>query len=229
MAVLVDDLVTRGTREPYRMFTSRAEYRLLLREDNADLRLSENGFERGLLDRVDIEKIRDHKRRIAEESARVKQTVIKPTDETNAVLSACRSKPISTGTNLDQLLKRSELAYDVVRRLAPPPAPLPEATAKQVEIEIKYEGYIRRQMAEVERFRDRERVRIPPAVDYHRIHGLSGEIREKLSRIRPATLGQASRIPGITPAAVSVLMVALKRFTPPVADTFIRMDHGLGD
>ncbi len=210
MGVMVDDLVTRGTREPYRMFTSRAEYRLMLREDNADLRLMPIGHELGLIDadaRNEMEARRD---RIAAEIDRVRRTTVRPTEATNAYLADQKSPPIRTGVALDRLLKRAELDYDVVDRLSPSPVPLPPPVRRQVEVEIKYEGYIRRQADEIERFRRMEGMSIPDWLDYGRVHGLSNELREKLSAVRPRSLGQASRIDGMTPSAISVLMVAIR-------------------
>lgn len=210
MGVLIDDLVTLGTREPYRMFTSRAEYRLILREDNADLRLMEIGHALGLIPDEARQDVRERRRQIDRERTRLRKTVLKPLPEVNAYLTERGTKPLSGGIHLDQLLKRAELDYDAVQTLSPAPDPVPSKVARQVEIEVKYEGYIDRQMREVEKFKDLERIAIPPAFDFRGVHGLSNELKEKLSTIRPASLGQASRIPGITPAALSVLMVTLK-------------------
>ncbi len=210
MAVMVDDLVTRGTVEPYRMFTSRAEYRLMLREDNADLRLMEKGHDLGLIDADTIADLRERKRHIEAEIRRVKGTVIKPSNENNAYLITRGTKPISNGARLDQLLKRAELDYHAVEALAPASEAIRTPVAQQVEVEIKYEGYIQRQTREIERFRNLESMRIPEGFDFGKVHGLSNELKEKLSAVRPASLGQASRMDGITPAAISVLMVAMK-------------------
>ncbi|MEJ2642579.1 MAG: tRNA uridine-5-carboxymethylaminomethyl(34) synthesis enzyme MnmG, partial [Desulfosarcinaceae bacterium] len=210
LGVLVDDLVTQGTREPYRMFTSRAEYRLTLREDNADLRLMEIGHELGLVSDDAVLEQRETRRQIQNELERVRATVIKPSAEVNHYLEASGTRLLTTGTHLDQLLKRAELDYSAVSALAPPDTPISSRAARQVEIEIKYEGYIRRQQGEIEKFKNLERIPVPAGLDYGSIHGLSNELRGKLEEIRPVTLGQASRIPGMTPAAISVLMVALK-------------------
>ena len=210
MAVLVDDLVTRGTREPYRMFTSRAEYRLMLREDNADLRLMQIGHELGLVSADDAQDAAERKRQIADEIQRVTSTVIKPLEKVNRYLEDRGTRPLANGVHLDQLLKRAELDYDTVQRLAPNPEPVDGRVSRQVEIEIKYAGYIKRHLAEIERFKHLEKIMLPEAFDYHRVHGLSNELKEKLTSVRPASLGQASRISGITPAAISVLMVALR-------------------
>ena len=214
IAVMVDDLVTRGTREPYRMFTSRAEYRLMLREDNADLRLMEKGHELGLIDVDQIRRVRELKREIETEIRRVRHTVIKPTDTVNRYLEFRSSRPIDNGVHLDQLLKRAELDYDVVRALAPAEQPVSRRAEQQTQIEIKYEGYIERQVREIEKFRNLERMRIPEGFDYGRVHGLSKELREKLEAVRPITLGQASRIDGMTPAALSAVMILLKPSQP---------------
>jgi len=210
MGVMVDDLVTRGTREPYRMFTSRAEYRLMLREDNADLRLMEIGHELGLIDDHTLKELHARKEQIEKEINRVKQVVIKPTAVVNEYLQQRGTKPIRDGVHLEQMLKRTELDYDMVEALAKSPDNITRPVAKQVEIEIKYEGYIQKQLREIERFKNMEGVKIPLNFAFSTVHGLSNELKEKLTRIQPATLGQVSRIEGITPAAISVLLVALK-------------------
>lgn len=210
MAVMVDDLVTRGTREPYRMFTSRAEYRLTLREDNADLRLMETGHALGLVGADAVRELRERREAICREIGRIRTVVVRPTPEANRFLSACGSAPLSQGVPLDQLLKRAELGYHAVTALAPAPAPIDPLVARQIEIEVKYEGYIQIQMREIERFKHLEKTRLPVEFDYAAVHGLSNELRQKLAAVRPASLGQAARIDGMTPAALSVLMVALK-------------------
>jgi tRNA uridine 5-carboxymethylaminomethyl modification enzyme len=210
MGVMIDDLVTRGTREPYRMFTSRAEYRLMLREDNADFRLMEIGHSLGLIDQASLQDLEGRRRQIADEIRRIRGSVIKPTGAVNAYLAEKGTNPISSGTHLDQLLKRAELDYEVVKALDPSPVAIGQKIARQVEIDIKYEGYIARQRREIEKFRNLERMPIPADFDFNRVHGLSNELKEKLSAVRPTSLGQTSRIDGMTPAALSVLMVALK-------------------
>jgi tRNA uridine 5-carboxymethylaminomethyl modification enzyme len=210
MGVMIDDLVTRGTREPYRMFTSRAEYRLMLREDNADLRLMQIGNSLGLIDDDTLKDVHERQQQIAAEIKRIKGVVIKPSKETNTYLLNQGTGVLKDGIYLDRLLKRTELSYHAVQALAPGPNPVSGNVAKQVEIEIKYEGYIHRQMREIEKFSHLEKMKIPAAFDYDAVHGLSNELKEKLSAIQPASLGQASRVEGITPAAISVLMIALK-------------------
>ena len=210
MGVMIDDLVTRGTREPYRMFTSRAEYRLMLREDNADLRLMEKGHALDLIPDDTVQDVKARKKEIHAEIKRIKGDVIKPTEGVNKYLQDCGTAPIRNGMPLDQLLKRAELNYDAVRFLSEPPEPVNGRVTRQVEIEVKYEGYIRRQLREIEKFKGLEKLKIPEAFDYMTVHGLSNELKEKLSTVKPDSLGQASRIDGITPAAISVLMIALK-------------------
>ena len=210
MAVMVDDLVTRGTREPYRMFTSRAEYRLILREDNADLRLMEIGHDLGLIDDHTVKDMLARRQAIQAETRRLKQTVVKPRADVNAYLEKKGTRSLTSGVPMDQLLKRAELSYEAVASLAPPPDPLQSTVMRQVEIEIKYEGYIQRQLKEADKLKDMEKIRIPESFDFHRVHGLSNELKEKLSAIRPTSLGQASRIDGITPAAMTALMMSIR-------------------
>jgi len=210
MAVMVDDLVTRGTREPYRMFTSRAEYRLMLREDNADLRLMEMGHEFGLIDDDTLKDVKERKKQIAHEVNRIKSIVIKPDKITNDYLLRKGTTPINNGIFLDQLLKRAELDYTAVEALAGSSNNIRRKVAKQVEIEIKYEGYIKRQLKEIDKFKNQERMKIPEDFDFTQVHGLSNELKEKLSTVMPSSLGQASRIDGITPAGLSVIMIAIK-------------------
>ena len=210
LGVMIDDLVTRGTREPYRMFTSRAEYRLMLREDNADLRLMAVGHELGLIDDNTRKDLQTRKEMIDNEIERVNQTIVKPTATVNEYLLSRGSKPIENGIHLAQLLKRAELDYPMVEALGKSSIIISPAVARQVEIELKYEGYILKQLREIERFKNLERVKIPDNFEFSRVHGLSNELKEKLMIIKPNSVGQVSRIEGITPAAISVLMVALK-------------------
>ncbi|MCD6406973.1 tRNA uridine-5-carboxymethylaminomethyl(34) synthesis enzyme MnmG [Candidatus Aerophobetes bacterium] len=209
--VLIDDLVTKGTNEPYRMFTSRVEYRLILREDNADLRLAELGFKIGLIPRERYEKIKEKKEIIKKEIKRLSSTRLFPTPEVNEKLIKLNSSPIKSPVSLKDILKRPEVSYKDLKDILPSFEEKGEDIAKQVEIEVKYEGYIKRQNQEVEKFKEIEKIAIPPDFDFTSIPGLSKEVREKLSLIRPLSLGQASRISGITPAAISILMIYLKR------------------
>lgn len=209
MGVMVDDLVTRGTQEPYRMFTSRAEYRLMLREDNADLRLIEKAHAYNLVDDHALTRTQALKNAANQEIQRIKNTTIKPSETVNTHLTSLDTPPITTGIQLDQLLKRAGIHYETVALLAPAEEPVSKRVRQQVEIELKYEGYIVRQLNEIKKFKEMEKIRIPDQLDYTRLHGLSNEIREKLLSIKPNSLGQASRIDGMTPAALSILMVGI--------------------
>ncbi len=212
MGVMVDDLVTKGTSEPYRMFTSRAEYRLMLREDNADLRLSRLGHDLGLVDADTLQFCKQIMAQTKDEISRIKSCVVKPTKKVNDFLISKGTNPIKNGVKLDQLLKRSQLDYTSVKKIDPSPAPMLDRARQQVEIQIKYEGYIARQLNEIEKYKDLEKINIPDNFDYSQTHGLSNELQEKMGRILPKSLGQASRIDGMTPAAISVLMVAISAF-----------------
>jgi tRNA uridine 5-carboxymethylaminomethyl modification enzyme len=211
MAVLVDDLVTKGTREPYRLFTSRAEYRLLLREDNADARLLEWGFELGLVEKEALERFREKQRRLEEEEARLQGRRLFPTPEVNRELEARGTAAIKTPTPILSLLKRPQVDLATLYRLSGETPPASPAVVEQLEIKHKYEGYIQRQEAEAKKFAQGEGKSIPPDFDYDQVPGLSLEIREKLKQVRPRSLGQAARVSGVTPAALAILMVYLKR------------------
>lgn len=211
LAVMVDDLVTRGTNEPYRMFTSRAEYRLLLREDNADLRLLEKGYALGLHSTSVYQELVERRSALQAELERLKGTRVVPSAAVNSLLRQRGSSLIEEPVSLERLLKRPELTYADVAELVPPDQPLPDSVKEQVEIVCKYDGYLRRQEAEVADFKRLENQSIPDGFDYDGIPGLSNEIREKLTAVRPVSIGQASRIPGMTPAAVAVLLVYLKK------------------
>ncbi|MEA1969811.1 MAG: tRNA uridine-5-carboxymethylaminomethyl(34) synthesis enzyme MnmG [Thermodesulfobacteriota bacterium] len=213
MGVMVDDLVTRGINEPYRMFTSRAEYRLMLREDNADLRLAQKGHMLGLVDKESLAGTLEIKKATRQEINRIKKSIIKPSSSVNNWLKSKHSNQISTGIKLDQLLKRAGMDYSAVETLAPAPPNIEKRVKKQVEIEIKYEGYISRQLNEIKKFKNMEKIKIPDKLDFSKIHGLSNELKEKLIKISPESLGQASRMEGMTPAAISVLMVAITTFS----------------
>jgi tRNA uridine 5-carboxymethylaminomethyl modification enzyme len=212
MGVMVDDLVTKGTNEPYRMFTSRAEYRLLLREDNADLRLSRLGNELGLVDDDTLRFCNDIQDRMQKEIQRINTTIVKPGKRVNDFFLRKGTRPITSGIKLSQLLKRAELDYACLEEICPLPGPVPQRARQQVEIQIKYEGYIQRQLNEIEKYKDLEKIRVPEDFDYSQTHGLSNELKEKLNLILPKSLGQASRIDGMTPAGISVLMVVISAF-----------------
>ena len=209
IGVMIDDLVTRGTSEPYRMFTSRAEYRLVLREDNADLRLVEIGHGLGLVDSDTLKSVQELEKKISNEIKRIKKKVIKPSQEVNQYLKSKNTNAITNGMHLDNLLKRFELSYSAVEKLGPSAESVSQRVKKQVEIEIKYEGYIARQFNEIKKYKDLEKIKIPGKLDYSAVPGLSNELVEKLGKIKPLSLGQASRIDGITPAAISVIMIAI--------------------
>jgi tRNA uridine 5-carboxymethylaminomethyl modification enzyme len=211
LGVMIDDLVTRGTREPYRIFTSRAEYRLLLREDNADLRLMEKGYELGLVDKDTLKDLKERRRQIDQELERVSKTRIKPSAQVQQLLAEKRSAPLEASVSLAQLLKRPEMSYSDLEKLEGRVSQLPERVTRQVEIQCKYQGYIQRQEGEVKKFKNLEKMNIPAGFDYREIPGLSNEVCQKLSEIQPTSLGQASRISGMTPAALSVIMVYIKR------------------
>jgi tRNA uridine 5-carboxymethylaminomethyl modification enzyme len=208
--VLIDDLVTKGTTEPYRMFTSRAEYRLLLRHDNADSRLMEKGYCIGLLEESSYQSFVEKKKRMGREIARLKSTRLKPS-VVNEGLVALKTVPIKEDAVLEQLLKRPEVDYDFIRRFSPPEKPLSEDVCREIEIQVKYDGYILRQREMAEKLKRMDEKRIPHGIDYSSISGLSREIVLKLEEVRPVNIGQASRIPGVTPAAVSLLLIAIEK------------------
>lgn len=213
LAVLVDDLVTKGTREPYRLFTSRAEYRLLLREDNADLRLTELGYDLGLVDQEAVERLREKKRLIVEEESRLAKKKVISTPAVNQELAARGTAPLSEPTPLLRLVKRPELDLATCLRLAGEEvAAAPPAVLEQIEIAHKYAGYLKRQAEMAQKMAQWEEKRIPEGFDYDAVPGLSNEIRQKLKEVRPRSLGQAGRMSGVTPAAVALLMVYVRRF-----------------
>ncbi len=207
--VLIDDLTTLGTSEPYRMFTSRAEFRLLLREDNAWYRLAEIGYEVGLVTENEIEEVREEARMIKHELERLAAFSIPADDKLKRLLESKGSELPKKNVTFANLMKRPEIHSEDLTEIAPEFASLPEVVKEQVELELKYEGYIKRQKDAAHRLRDLEEMRIPTEFDYDSIGGLSGEVREKLKSVRPATIGQASRISGVTPAAVSLVLIAL--------------------
>lgn len=211
IGVLIDDLITKGTSEPYRMFTSRAEYRLLLRHDNADFRLMGKGYDIGLVSEETYGRFMTKKRLMLDEIERLKKVRAKPSREINDALRSMCTSAINENTSLDKLLKRPEVKYDFIKKISPSPYSLTMDIECLVEINLKYEGYINRQMEIAERLKKLEFKRIPAEFDYKCIPGLSREVLEKLIEIMPETIGQASRIPGITPAAISIIMVAVER------------------
>jgi len=211
IGVLIDDLVTKGTAEPYRMFTSRAEYRLHLREDNADLRLREKGYEVGLVKKEDYQIFLDKKIAIGKTLSRISEVRVNPTKENNEILQQWRSAPLKKDLSLREILKRPEIRFNQLFVFDPSLASLPASVLDQAEIQVKYEGYMKRQMEEIQRFKKLEETIFPEVFDFGSIIGLSTEVMEKLKKIKPRSLGQASRVSGVTPAAVSILMVNLKK------------------
>ncbi len=211
IGVLIDDLVTKGTDEPYRMMTSRAEYRLLLRQDNADQRLTGKGYRVGLVDEKRYERFIKSQQQIEREKKRIKNVVISPSEEVNALLKEWGSSPIITGVSAYNLLKRPEVKYTALEKIIGENKDLSRIVKEEVEIQIKYEGYIKRQMDQVKQFKKLEDKLLPQDIDYDKVEGLRIEARQKLNRIRPASLGQASRISGVSPADITVLLVYLEK------------------
>ncbi len=211
IGTLIDDLVTKGTREPYRVMTSRSEYRLLLRQDNADARLTPIGHKVGLISDERFRLFREKQELIQKECARVKKCVIPPSENANALLKSLGSVEIKTGIKLAELIKRPELSYKALAPIDAERPNLPRTVAESAEILLKYEGYIARELADVERQRKLEAKKIPESIDYTKIIGLRQEAMQKLEKIRPANIGQASRISGVSPADISVLLIYLKQ------------------
>ncbi|AIQ21380.1 tRNA uridine 5-carboxymethylaminomethyl modification protein [Paenibacillus sp. FSL H7-0357] len=211
IGVLIDDLVTKGTNEPYRLLTSRAEYRLLLRHDNADLRLTPIGHDIGLIPEQRYAAFLDKKERVEREIVRLQETKVKPV-EVNDALAGYESAPIVDGSNMLTLMRRPELTYSFVDQVSPSPEALDEEMKEQVEIQIKYAGYIEKQLQHVEKLQKMEKKKIPESINYNEIHGLAMEARQKLTKIAPISIGQASRIAGVTPADISILLVHLEHF-----------------
>lgn len=211
IGVLIDDIVTKSTNEPYRMMTSRAEYRLLLRQDNADLRLTEIGYNVGLITEERYQKFLSKKAKIEKEIKRIKNTNIKPTEEVNKVLEKCGTTPIKSGVKLSELLKRSEVSYESIKEIDTDRPILDKGEIKEVQNQIKYEGYIKLQVAQVEKFKKLEKKLLPEDINYAELTGLSLEARQKLNKFKPNSIGQASRISGVSPADISVLLIYLEQ------------------
>ena len=211
IGTLIDDLVTRGCSDPYRMMTSRSEYRLLLRQDNADLRLTEKGYEIGLVSAEKYARLLEKRQQIAAETQRVSQVSVPPSEALNALLVSRETSPLQTGCRLTELLKRPQLNYALLAPFDPDRPDLPEEIFEQVEISIKYEGYIKRQAAQAQEMRRLESKKLDETQDYTQITGLRMEAQEKLNRVKPQNLGQASRISGVSPADISVLMIHLRK------------------
>ncbi len=209
IGTLIDDLITKGVTDPYRMMTSRSEYRLVLRQDNADERLTPIGRELGLISERRWEKFQEKQRQKEQELKRVTETVLPPSDELNRVLVSRGTTEVTTGVRLSELLKRPQLTYQDLTELDRGRPALPGAVLEGVEIQLKYEGYIRRQLADIEEMRRVECKALPSNIDYQQIRGLRLEAAEKLEKVRPANLGQAGRVSGVSPADISVLMIWL--------------------
>ena len=207
IAVLIDDIVTKGTNEPYRMMTSRAEYRLLLRQDNADLRLTQIGHEVGLISDERYNKFLEKKARIEKEINRLKSTIVKPTNEVNEFLKRKGTSELTTGSKLSEILKRTEISYEDLKEIDYDRIELPKQVKEEVEIQIKYEGYIKMEEDRVKKFKKMENKKLPKDIDYNDIKGISLEARQKLNKIKPDSIGQASRISGVSPADINVLLI----------------------
>ena len=210
IGVLIDDLVTKGTNEPYRMMTSRCEYRLTMRQDNADFRLTEKGHEIGLVSDKRYEKMVVKRENIEKEISRLKNVMISPNEKNNEILEKIGSNPIKTGYSLFDLIKRPELTYKKLEVLDPDRPELPKFQQIQVQTEIKYQGYIKKQMADIGKFKKLENKKLDHDIDYSKINGLKKESAEKLNKIKPDSIGQASRISGVSPADINVLLIRLK-------------------
>lgn len=211
IGVLIDDLVTKGTNEPYRLLTSRAEYRLLLRHDNADMRLTEIGHDIGLVKEERYQKFLDKKAKVEQEIQRLSKTKVKPV-EINELLATIDSSVLQNGVDLLTVLRRPEVSYSIIEAVSPSPEPLTEDMKEQVEIQIKYAGYIEKQQSHVERLKKMEQKKLPETIVYEEVKGLATEAQQKMAKIRPLSIGQASRISGVTPADISVLLVYLEHY-----------------
>lgn len=215
IGVLIDDLVTKENHEPYRMMTSRAEYRLLLRQDNADLRLSKKGYEVGLLSKERYEWVLEKEALIAREMDRITKVMVGANQKVQTLLESFGSIPLNTGVSLAELIRRPELNYDMLLPLDPKRPELPDEVREQVNINVKYEGYINRQMKQVEQFKKLEKKKLPEDLDYCNVHGLRIEAVQKLNQIKPLSIGQASRISGVSPADISVILIYLEQMHHP--------------
>jgi len=211
IGVLIDDLVTKGTNEPYRLLTSRAEYRLLLRHDNADLRLTELGHKIGMIKDDRYNAFLEKKKLIEEEIDRLKQIFIKPTNEVQEIIASVGGSELKDGIRGADLLRRPEMNYDHIKQIIPSDIALSDEIEEQVEIQIKYEGYIEKSLQQVERMKKMDSKKIPENIDYQAISGLASEARQKLEQVRPLSVGQASRISGVNPADISILLVYLEQ------------------
>jgi tRNA uridine 5-carboxymethylaminomethyl modification enzyme len=211
IGVLIDDLITKGTNEPYRLLTSRAEYRLLLRHDNADLRLTKKGYEIGLIPQDRFERFEEKKAQIAQEIERLEHVSIKPSEEVQQCLAEAQSSALKEPMTAANLLKRPEVTYSVIHKIAPAETPLSETVSEQVEIQVKYAGYIDKQLAQVEKMRKMENKKLPVDLDYMAINGLATEAKQKLHEVRPLSVGQASRVSGVNPADISILLIYLEQ------------------
>lgn len=211
IGVLIDDLVTKGTNEPYRLLTSRAEYRLLLRHDNADLRLTELGYHLGLISQERYDKFTVKKAQIEAEIARLREVIIKPNETTQEVICSVGGAELKDGIRGADLVKRTEMTYDLVASLTPPEATLSEEVKEQIEVQLKYEGYIQKALLQVEKLHKMESKKIPEDIDYDDISSLATEAREKLKEVRPLSIAQASRISGVNPADISILAVYIEQ------------------
>ena len=211
IGVLIDDIVTKGTNEPYRMMTSRAEYRLLLRQDNTDMRLTQIGYDVGLISEERYQAYISKKNQINKEIERLENTVIKPTDKVNNLLKKYNSSTLTTGIKMAELLRRTEINYDILKEIDEQRIDLPKEVTDEVQIEVKYKGYIKLQQAQVEKFKKLEGKILPEEIDYSTIKGLRLEARQKLNKVKPNSVGQASRISGVSPADISVLLIYLEQ------------------
>ncbi|MFD2923852.1 tRNA uridine-5-carboxymethylaminomethyl(34) synthesis enzyme MnmG [Halobacillus naozhouensis] len=211
IGVMIDDLVTKGTGEPYRLLTSRAEFRLMLRHDNADLRLTEIGHRIGTISDERYERFLEKKRLIEEEKSRLEKTILKAEEDVQAIVNESGGSPLKEAVRATDLLRRPEMNYDLIAKVSPSDANLPEDVTEQVEIQVKYYGYIKKALEQIERMRKMETKKIPEDIDYDDIHGLATEARDRLKAVCPLSVGQASRISGVNPSDVSILLVYIEQ------------------